>query len=164
MTQIDWGRTAGNAVMSGSIACALTLAAAAACGSIRNGRPLAPINAISHILWGDEAADVPRADTRHTLTAVALNQGASILWAALYEGAFGRSAERGQVATAWLGAGAVAALAYLVDYHIVPRRLTPGWEKQLPGRGLAVIYAALALGLPARGLLSRAPGSGGERR
>ena len=48
---------------------------------------------------------------------------------------------------------ATSAIAYVVDYHVVPRRLTPGFELRLPGAALAGIYAAMALGLAARDLL-----------
>lgn len=140
------------AVISGSFACAVTLAVVAAFGA-RRGRPAAPINAISHVLWGEQAARAARPDIRHTVPAVAINEGASILWAALYERAFGHLAENGQVARALLGGAGVAALAYLVDYHVVPKRLTPGWEYHLGRRPLAAVYAALALSLPVRGLL-----------
>ena len=44
---------------------------------------------------------------------------------------------------------ATSALAYVIDYHVVPDRFTPGFEKRLPERSLGLIYAALALGLAA---------------
>ena len=43
----------------------------------------------------------------------------------------------------------------MVDYHLVPRRLTPGYELRLKGPQMAVIYAAIALSLPLRELLRR---------
>lgn len=143
------------ALVTGSIACVATLAAAAMCGARTSRGPIAPINATSHIVWGREAATALDADVNHTLPALALNEGACVFWAALYEKAFGRAADRGDAATALLGGGAVAALAYLVDYHLVAKRLTPGWELQLSGRSLALIYVALALSFPLRGLLQR---------
>ncbi|MGH8664582.1 MAG: hypothetical protein ACREUX_09975 [Burkholderiales bacterium] len=47
---------------------------------------------------------------------------------------------------AWLGGGANAAVAYLTDYHAVPRRLRPGMEAYLSRRALCGVYAALAAG------------------
>jgi hypothetical protein len=44
---------------------------------------------------------------------------------------------------------ATSALAYVVDYHVVPDRFTPGFEKRLPDRSLGLIYTVLALGLAA---------------
>lgn len=48
---------------------------------------------------------------------------------------------------------AVSTLACVTDYHVVPKRLTPGFELRLPAGALAAAYAALALGLSARELL-----------
>jgi hypothetical protein len=144
-----------DALVTGSIACMATLAAAALLGARERGSAVAPINATSHILWGEEAAQARKPDLKHTVPGIALNEGACVFWAAFYEKVFGRRAERGDVAAAVAGGGAIAALAYLVDYHLVSKRLTPGWELQLSGRALAVMYAALALSLPLRGLLRR---------
>jgi hypothetical protein len=52
-----------------------------------------------------------------------------------------------------LGGAGVSALAYVTDYHVVPKRLTPGWEERVSNRSLALIYAVLALSFPVRGLL-----------
>ena len=39
-------------------------------------------------------------------------------------------------------------MAYFTDYHVVPDRLTPGFEKRLSPKSLRVVYSALALSLP----------------
>ena len=142
-----------DALITGSIACIATLAAAALLGARERGSAVAPINATSHILWGDEDAAQARVpDVKHTVPGVALNEGACVFWALFYEKAFGRRAERGDLRAALAGGAAVAALAYLVDYHLVSKRLTPGWELQLSRRSLAAMYAALALSFPLRGI------------
>ena len=46
------------------------------------------------------------------------------------------------------------ALAYVIDYKIVPKRLTPGFEYVLPRRSLATVYVVKALALAAGGLLA----------
>jgi hypothetical protein len=46
-----------------------------------------------------------------------------------------------------LGGGLVSALAYVTDYYVVPKRLTPGYELRLRPCALAGIYLALALSL-----------------
>jgi hypothetical protein len=74
-----------------------------------------------------------------------------VFWALFYEALADRMAPLARGA-------AVSALAYVVDYHVVPRRLTPGFEMRLGRPALAAIYAALAFGLSARDLLSRKPG------
>ena len=134
-----------NAIASGVIAGAATAAAVALCGMANRTGAAAPVNATSHILWGDEAGTASQPDVRHTLPGLALHFGATIFWAALYE-AMPRHP---------LGGPATAAVAYVTDYHVVPRRLTPGWELRLPGRSLAVIYLVLAASLPLRGLFQR---------
>lgn len=132
-------------LVSGSVAAAATLAATALCGIARGAGPLAPVNATSHILWGREAGRADRADARHTLPGLVLHFGACMFWAAVYE-SLPRHPMRGP---------ATAALAYVTDYHVVPRRLTPGWELRLPGRSLALVYAVLALSLPLGAFMRR---------
>jgi len=91
------------ALISGSIACVATLAAAALLGARERGSAVAPVNATSHVLWGEEAAQARAPDLQHTVAGVALNEGACVFWAAFYEKAFGRRAERGDVAAAVAG-------------------------------------------------------------
>jgi hypothetical protein len=49
----------------------------------------------------------------------------------------------------------MSAVAGVVDYGIVPRRLTPGWELALPPKSVAAVLAAMALGLAAGGILAQ---------
>jgi hypothetical protein len=118
-----------------------------------SGSAVAPINAISHVVHGSRAARVRTIDSAHTGLGLVINFGASAFWASIYEAAFGRAAESGELAKASAGAAAVAALASVTDYHLVPKRLTPGWEERMPPSSLALVYGALALCLPLRGLV-----------
>jgi hypothetical protein len=43
----------------------------------------------------------------------------------------------------------------VTDYYLVPKRLTPGFEKRLSGKSLATVYALLAIGLAASELIAR---------
>jgi len=52
----------------------------------------------------------------------------------------------------------VTAGAYLIDYHLIPSRFTPGFEKRLSGKSLAAVFVALAMGLAARDLKRAARG------
>jgi hypothetical protein len=70
------------------------------------------------------------------------------LWALCYE-ILGRRKTRSRVRALRDGA-LVSAVAYAVDYHVVPRRFTPGFELRLPAKALAAVYASLALGLALR--------------
>lgn len=126
---------------------ALTTVAVALCGQLENGNAVAPLNAISHILWEDDALDQDEISTKYTGVALALNLSAHGGWALIYELFFGESRDEGETAKPLLGALAVSLLAYVIDYHVVPPRLTPGMEHRLSRRALWPIYGALALGL-----------------
>ena len=84
-----------------------------------------------------------------SLNCLAANYGASVFWALLYEALGSRQRTRPR---ALRDAAAAAAIAYVVDYHVVPKRLTPGFELRIPSKALAAIYAALAVGLSLRDL------------
>lgn len=145
----------------------MTPATAAIAGKYENDSLAAPLNATSHIIWGDKAARHDRFSFRYTLTGFLLNHGASIFWASIYERWMrgGRDDDRrrriprlspdepGPVAKPLLGAAGVAAAAYLIDYHAIPKRFTPGFEKRLSGKSMFAIFAALAIGLAARDVL-----------
>ena len=150
-----WSGTLQDALVAGSIVAAVTIAAVALRGRQDSGSAVAPINASSHVVYGPEAGDVDVADFKHTLPGLAINAGASVFWAAVYERLFGDADDRGGVGKALLGGGAVAGLAYLLDYHLLPKRLTPGWEERVSGRSLAMIFGAMALTLPVWSLLRR---------
>lgn len=151
----SWGSALRRAVPGGTLAAAVIALTAAALGKAENGRAIAPINAISHMLWGNHAARRVKPSLKYTGTGLALNEAASIFWSVIYEKFFGLAARRGNVAKALGGGAVVAAAAYVTDYHIVPKRFTPGFEKRLSGRALFGIYAAMALSLGVGALLAR---------
>jgi hypothetical protein len=145
------------ALASGSVAGITTTATAAIAGKREAGSYLAPVNATSHIVWGDEAGRQNAASMKYTVPGFLLNHLSAIFWATFYEKWFSR---RGTppgatktLAKPVLGAMVVSAGAYLTDYYLVPKRFTPGWEKRLSGKSLAAIYGMLALGLVASDLL-----------
>lgn len=147
----SWGETLRDALVAGAIVSVATVAAAALRGKTDSGSAVAPINATSHVVYGPEAGDADLPDIKHTIPGLAINAGASVFWAIVYERLFGRA----DLGRSLLGGGVVAALAYLVDYHLLPRRLTPGWEERVSGRSLAMIFGAMALSLPLRRTLGR---------
>lgn len=147
------------ALTSGTLAGIGTLAATVLAGKRETGSYAAPLNATSHIVWGDKAAVQNSASLKYTLTGFILNHAAVIFWAAIYEKFFGmRPAQSGrrQSALRPLAGGAiVSAGAYVTDYYLVPRRLTPGFEKRLSNKSLLIFYGVLALGLAAHDLIGR---------
>ena len=145
---------ARDTLRTGTIATAATTLAVAALGEAEDRQPIAPINAVSHIAWGDKAARQTGASLKYTLTGTLLNAAAVGSWAMIHSFLFARSRQAPSAAAALASGTAVSALAYVTDYHVVPRRLTPGFEKRLSGRSLLAVYTVLALGLAA-GALTR---------
>lgn len=152
MASIAWRPLAGRALVSGTLAAAAVSIVASLAARRAAGSSAAALNATSHFAWGDEAAREDAYSLKYTGTGAAANYGASVFWALLYEMLSPRL--RRTPARALLDGAVVSAAAYVTDYHVVPRRLTPGFELRLGGRALAGIYAALALGLAAADLLS----------
>ena len=111
------------------------------------GSATAPLNAVSHIAYGDEAFEVDRPTLRHTLPGVLLHAASGVFWALLFEALRGRHRARRGLGTTAADAVAATAVAAVVDLAIVPRRLTPGFERRLSARSLALVYGALAVGL-----------------
>jgi hypothetical protein len=148
--------TVSDALISGTLAGVASAATGTLAGRATGQAPAAVLNAVSHVLWGDRAGRQDAATPRYTVTGFVINHAASVFWAAVYE-ALRRRGPRGPLA-ALAGGAAVAGLAYLVDYHLVPRRLTPGYELRLKGSQMAAIYAAIALSLPIRELIEGARG------
>src|SRR5262245_45135617 len=75
---------------SGAIAALTTTATLALLGWAHERRAAAPLNAVSHILYGEEAKRRSRPSARYTLSGVVLNAAATTLWAALQRLVFAR--------------------------------------------------------------------------
>jgi hypothetical protein len=140
------------ALVSGTVAAAAVTLAAALAARRATGSSAAALNATSHFLWGERAGRQDRYSVKYTGTGFIANYGASMFWALFYE-ALGRGKPRAP-ARALLDGALISGAAYVTDYHVVPKRLTPGFEMRLPGAALACVYAALALGLSLRDLCS----------
>ena len=141
---------------TGAVASVATGIAASACGQAEIGNAIAPVNAVSHIIFGDRAAWQNSASAKYTLTGVALNSAAVTAWAGLHESWFGQQdEEHPNFGKALVGGAVVSAIAYVTDYYLVPKRLTPGFEKRLSNVSLFGIYATLALSLAVGSLMKR---------
>lgn len=139
----------GSILLTAGIATATLTAVTAYLGKKETGSSAAPLNATSHILLGDEAAERDEMDVKHTATGALLNAGAMGGWALVQDLLFGRWVRRGSRGRALVSGALTSALAYVTDYYIVPKRLTPGFEKRLSGQALGIIYATLAISLAA---------------
>jgi hypothetical protein len=137
---------AQRALISGSTASVLSTIASAFCGKRDCDNFVAPTNATSHWIWGERAAHSKGLSVRYTLVGYLIHHLASIFWAVLFE-RWSALAPTKSASRTLLRALSVAALACLVDYTITPKRLTPGFEKRLKKRSLAVIYTVFGIGL-----------------
>jgi len=146
-----WLQFLQDTFQTGSLAVVATPIVTALCGKAEGKTATAPVNAISHILWGDEAARHDESSLKYTASGVVLNTAAMAPWAALYEALPDSLVDRRHMAGSLAGGAAVAAAAYVTDYHVVPRRLTPGFEKRLSGLSLLAIYSTLAVSLALAG-------------
>jgi hypothetical protein len=135
------------ALISGGVAAIATTLVAALAGRRATGSYAAPLNATSHFLWGDVAARKNPLSLKYTGVGLAANAGACVFWAVFYESLGKRRALR--------NGALVSGLAYVTDYYLVPRRLTPGFELRLGRGALFAIYAALAVGLSGRDVYAR---------
>jgi hypothetical protein len=138
-------RILSNAIVSG-LAATATSTAALAIVAVTDGKGAAqPLNATSHLVYGDEAADFRDADVDHTVIGFGTHAAATIFWAAAYEASLKIHPPRPDLSV--LGrAASIGLLAAVVDYTITPRRFTPGWELVLSKKSMAVVYVAMATG------------------
>jgi hypothetical protein len=116
-----------------------------------------PINATSHWLHGEDAGKDKQLDAKHTGAGYATHHAACVMWASLFETIRWRAPDAG-AGSILRDAALVSAVAAVVDYGLVPKRLTPGWEEPLPIRSVAGGFAGLALGLGLGGFVTRRHG------
>jgi hypothetical protein len=121
-------------------------------GRIDSRSAIAPVNAPSQWIWGDEALASARPTLRHTGVGALVHHASSLFWASFY--ALCDFRRRGNAA-AWCGAAATAALAAAVDLAVVPQRLTPGFQHRLSRRSLVWVYASFATGLALSAMIAR---------
>ncbi len=144
------------ALCSGSCASLCSTLAISWLSHRRTRATAAATNATSQWLWGGEAHRQDRVSVRHTLAGYLIHHASSLFWAIAFERLRRGRRDRPRMAAL---ATATSAVAYAVDYHVVPRRLSPGFDRRLHGRDLAVIYASFALGLAVPWLLARGRGT-----
>lgn len=148
-----WKTALREGVVAGTAASLLSTAVLAAAGLRQAGSAVAPTNAVSHWLWGDESLHAQQPSWRHTVTGYVTHHLASIFWASLYSLAYGHRDEAKRLPQAVAGGVATSAVALLVDYQMVPKRLTPGYEHRLSTSAMLATYGALAAGFALGALL-----------
>ena len=157
-----------NAFTSGSVASILSSLVLAGRGRRETPSAAAPINAVSHWLYGRRAYRADTPSTRHTLLGFGIHHLSAVFWGFLFEALLERLERREGPTTkastgvpiaavvrlrhptaAELGAAAAAvtALAALTDLRLVPERLTPGFQHRLRPASVGLVYLGFAAGL-----------------
>ena len=143
-----------NVMVTAGWAAALTTVSVMTLSSLEHRGPFAPVNAISHIAFGQASVGVEAPKPKLLVTGLVLNAGAMIGWAAVAE--LGYAVFRlpaGVLLAACPIAILTTVLAFIVDFHVVPKRLSPGFEMILSKRSLLIVYVAMGAALVVGGLL-----------
>ena len=143
------------ALLAGSLGSVLSTVALAAAGRRQAGSAAAPLNAISHWYWKDEALHRQETDLTHTAAGYLTHHGVSIFWAAVHAALAHRRPALRTGAGVVAGAIATSAAACFADFRLAPHRFTPGYEHRLSRSALLAVYAAFAVGLGAGALALR---------
>lgn len=151
----EWKTVLAQGALAGSLASVLSTAVLALAGRREAGSAAAPINAVSHWYWGDEALHCQRTDLTHTAVGYLTHHGAATFWALAYAALSRNRPALRTTPGVLLGAVATSATACLVDYQFTPERFTPGFEHRLSSEAMAAVYAAFAVGLGAGALALR---------
>ena len=141
-----WKLALREGAVTGSFASLCSAGYLAWAGHLR-GRTAAPLNAVSHWVFGDRSLVQDRPSWLYTVVGYLTHHTASIFWGVLYAKAWGARPEAKRPVPAVVGAAAAAGVACFVDYQLTPRRFTPGFEHRLGRPELAKVYAFFALGL-----------------
>lgn len=144
-TRILLAQVARRAFTDGAVASVLSTLTLAAMTRMHGHSAASGTNATSHWLWGRRAWRREATDLSHTGAGYVIHHMCSVFWACGFAAWNRLRPARMPVVAA--RAATVAALAAFVDYRIVPRRLTPGFEAHLGPAPIAVVYVAFAAGL-----------------
>ena len=150
-----WKLVISQGLLAGGFASVISTAVLALAGRRESGSAAAPLNAVSHWYWGDEAFDQNKADLAHTAAGYLTHHAAATFWATLYASLANNRPALRTTPGIVLGAVATSATAALIDFKFTPQRFTPGYEHRLSTGALLGVHAALAIGLAAGALALR---------
>lgn len=134
-------QSVSHGLKTGIVLAAATNAVIMLASDKENGAPWAAVNAIAHIVDGDDKEQPTEYAPRESPLGIAINGTAMAAWGVLYEGALLVTKTKSSPFTALFAAVA----AYVIDYKIVPKRLAPGIETRLSQQSLLFSYGAMAL-------------------
>jgi hypothetical protein len=162
VTDNGWGKIGQSTLVTGTVAAIVSAAALAALAKAEGKGALQPLNATSHWVSGDAAANAELPSADHTLVGFLTHWLSAVFWAAPFEAWMAARPPRSLSELAG-DAAVMSGIAAAVDYGATPKRFTPGWELVLSKRGLFAGYAALAFGLAAGTLLAERLGGASRR-
>jgi len=153
-------RLTGLAISSGCWSGLLSAATLLMASRSNGRRALTGLNAPSHWFFGERAVHAQHPSWKYTLVGALTHQASAFFWGVMYAASRTRRAadQHGGPRIA-AEAALFTAVAATVDLVIVPKRLTPGFERHLSSRALTGVYAAFALGLAVAALSERRPAS-----
>lgn len=151
----DWTTTLQRGIVSGAASSILSTVALAIVGKKETGSAFAPTNAVSHYVHGENAALHNKPSMRYTVPGYLIHHASSTFWSIAFEKVAGKYLDRKTPVGILTASAATSAFAAFADYKLTPRRFQPGYEKRISTPGLAIVYAALALGLAAGTALTR---------
>jgi len=128
---------------TGFIMAATTTAVIMLASDKENGSPWAAVNAVAHIVDGDDVVQPTQYSPRESALGILVNGTAMCAWGVLYEGALEVTGAKSSVLTALLGTTA----SYVIDYKVVPKQYTPGIEARLSPQSIGLAYAVLGVTL-----------------
>lgn len=144
--------TARQVVFTGTGAVVGTLLAMSILAT-RRGKSLTEVlNTSTHIF--DRRAETTDSSFSFQRTGLGtmVNIGAAFFWGSVAAYAMANLQRRGTGGK--LAAGCLTAtVAGTVDYGLLPRRLTPGWEFVLPPTDIAIIFACMGTGISAGSII-----------
>ena len=147
-------QTGLSAAVSGTVVSLATTAVLALLARAEGKDALQPTNSTSHWLHGGQAGAFRQADVAHTLIGYGTHHASACFWAFPFEAWLASRPPRTPLLML-RDASVIAAIAAAVDYGIVPKRLTPGWETVLSKRSIAGVFVAMAVGLAAGGMINQ---------
>lgn len=150
----EWLTAGRQALVSGSLASALSTAALAALAKYETDHAAAATNATSHWLWGDEAYSADEPSLRYTGLGYVTHHASAVFWATFLERwlNYRQTIEPREIVR---DAAVMTGIAAAIDYGITPKRLRPGFEERLSLGALVGAYLAFGVGLAAGALLNR---------
>lgn len=141
------GADIGAAFFPGAVAAVLSSLVIVACGRMERGRALATHNGPAQWIHGKAAGHRRSVTLRHTLPGFVIHFASSWWWAFVQRRLFRARPGGSPLQVHAIQGGAMALLANIVDYQLVPERLQPGFEKHISRTSLAAAYVAFGAGL-----------------